>query len=149
MIKARFWTCLVRLALQLIIIVLLRTERKGVTHAVRDLCFPAKGRKQTQEKMPFKSAWKLSVVQAKSTLYQNLHHKMIAKKWNSVRGWYSLSKKRPIELSPEYLDRLSQRGSKWIHEEGMFFFCRWIRNLEMDTWRSGCFWFYCIQNFRI
>ena len=32
---------------------------------VWDLCLPAKGRKQTKEKMPFKSAWKLSVVQAK------------------------------------------------------------------------------------
>ena len=73
--------------------------------------------------MSFKSALKLYVVQAKET----------------------------DQIISEYLDRLSSQSqscSKWIHGEVVFSFRRWSRNLEMDTWKSGCFLFYCIQNFR-
>ena len=47
----------------------------------------------------------------------------------------------------DYLHNLKAAQNGYM-EKWCFFFRRWGRNLEMDTWRSGCFWFYCIQNFR-
>ena len=123
---------------------------------VRDLCLPAKGRKQsqeksaklrvlrvgqnkncvgqnknrfsrlTQEKMPFKCAWKLSVARSSKRGRSNY----LPRIWT------------------DYLHNLKVAQNGCMEEWCFFFFRRWSRNLEMDTWRSGCFWFYCIQNFR-
>ena len=75
-------------------------------------------------KMPFKSAWKLSVVQAK-----------VADEIFS----------RVFKI--DYLHNLKATKNGYM-EKWIVFFRRWSRNLEMDTWRSGRFWFYCILNFR-
>ena len=63
----------------------------------------------------------------------------------------SASKRGRLSYLPsiwaDYLHNLKVAQNGYM-EKWCFFFRRWSRNLEMDTWRSGCFWFYCIQNFR-
>ena len=65
---------------------------KGL-RTVRDLCLPAKGRKQTQEKMPFKSAWKLSVVHPKEAdqIVSRVFRPIIStiSKWLKTDTWRS------------------------------------------------------------
>ena len=49
---------------------------------------------------------------------------------------------------PEYLHNLKAAKNGYM-EKRCVFFRRWSRNLEMDTWRSGRFWFYCIRIFAL
>ena len=70
------------------------TSMKKGFCTVRDLCLPAKGRKQTQEKMLFKSAWKVLI------------HRVVFKSRRSSK------KKRPMKLSPEGRFPLSGRSKR-------------------------------------
>ena len=70
---------------------------KGVTHGPGPI-LPAKGRKQTQEKMPFKNAWKLSVVHPKEADRIITHG---ASEASGVRNFWYLSAKILYTVEPK------------------------------------------------
>ena len=72
---------------------------------------PAKGRKETQEKMPFKSACKLSVVQAK------VADEIISRVFELIISTISMRLKMDTPRSDVFFSVGEAATSKWTHGE--------------------------------
>ena len=61
----------------------------------------------------------------------------------------SSKKKKVDQVISRVFEPIISTISKWLKTDtwrsDVFLFRRWSGNLEMDTWRNGCFWFYCIH----